>query len=135
MNTGERIRQRRIELGLTQEELAQRLGNKSRASVCTVERGKEDLTTERLRKYAQALECAPEDLMDPTDRFIHSPDFIQAMRDGIAESEAMERRWEALQDLTDTEVEIINRYRDADDHTRRLIEYMLRIGEAIDGNR
>ena len=56
MTIGERIKQRRQELGLTQEELARRLGNKTRASVCTVERDKEDLTTDRVEKYAAALE-------------------------------------------------------------------------------
>ena len=63
MTTGERIKKRRLELGLSQEELAHRLGNKSRASVCTVENDKEDLTTDRIRKYADALETTPAYLM------------------------------------------------------------------------
>lgn len=63
MTIGERIKQRRIELGLTQTELAHRLGNKSRTSVCTVETNKEDLTTDRIRKYAEALETTPAYLM------------------------------------------------------------------------
>lgn len=68
MTIGERIKQRRIELGLSQEELAKRLGNKSRASVCTVEKDKEDMTTDRVRKYAQALECTPSYLMGWEDK-------------------------------------------------------------------
>lgn len=63
MTIGERIKNRRIELGLSQEDLAKRLGNKSRASVCTVEKDKEDLTTDRIRKYASALETTPGYLM------------------------------------------------------------------------
>ena len=63
MTLGERIKKRRIELGLSQEELAHRLGNKSRASVSTVEHDKEDLTTDRIRKYAEALETSPAFLM------------------------------------------------------------------------
>ena len=63
MTIGQRIRERRKELGLSQEELALRLGNKSRASVCTVEKGKEDLTTARVRQYADALDCTPAYLM------------------------------------------------------------------------
>lgn len=63
MSIGKRIKQRRTELGLTQEELAKRLGNKSRASVCTVERDKEDLTATRIKQYAAALECSPGYLM------------------------------------------------------------------------
>lgn len=68
MTIGERIKQRRLELGLSQEDLAKRLGNKSRASVCTVEKDKEDLTTDRIRKYAEALETTPAYLMGWTDK-------------------------------------------------------------------
>ena len=67
MTTGQRIKQRRIELGLTQEELAKRLGNKTRASVCTVEKDKEDLTTTRIRQYAEALETTPSYIMGWVD--------------------------------------------------------------------
>lgn len=63
MTIGDRIRERRKELGLSQLDLALRLGNKSRASVCTVEKNKEDLTTDRIRKYAEALETTPAYLM------------------------------------------------------------------------
>ncbi len=63
MTTGERIKQRREELGLTQTELAERMGYKSRAAICTVEKGKEDLTTTRIRKFAEALQTTPAYLM------------------------------------------------------------------------
>lgn len=60
---GERIKNRRLELGLSQEELAKRMGNSSRASVSTVETGKEDLTTTRISKFAQALDVTPAYIM------------------------------------------------------------------------
>ena len=63
MTVGERIKKRRIELGLTQSELAERMGYSSRAAICTVEKNKEDLTTARIRKYADALETTPAYLM------------------------------------------------------------------------
>lgn len=63
MTVGERIRYRRIELGLTQEELAKRLGYTSRTAISNVEKGKEDLTTTRCRKFADALETTPSYLM------------------------------------------------------------------------
>ena len=59
MTIGERIKNRREELGLTQQELAERLGNKSRASVSTVEHNKEDMTITRIRQYAEALQTTP----------------------------------------------------------------------------
>ena len=85
MTTGERIKKRRLELGLTQEELAKRLGNKTRASVCTVEKDKEDLTTARIRQYADALRCSPAYLMgwqdDPVDYFSPKDDKTKAIMD------------------------------------------------------
>ena len=63
MTIGERIKNRREELGLTQQELAERLGNKSRASVSTVEHDKEDMTTTRIRQYADALQTTTSYLM------------------------------------------------------------------------
>jgi len=48
---------------LTQEELAKRIGNSSRASICTVEKDREDLTTTRIAKLAKALETSPSYLM------------------------------------------------------------------------
>ena len=63
MTTGEIIKQRRKELGMTQDDLAKKMGYKSREAISSVERNKEDLTTDRIRKYADALECTPAYLM------------------------------------------------------------------------
>lgn len=63
MTTGERIKKRREELGLTQTDLAIRMGYKSRAAICNVEKDNEDLTTTRIRKFAEALETTPAYLM------------------------------------------------------------------------
>lgn len=73
MTIGERVKFRRQQLGLTQSELAKRLGNSSRASICTVEKDREDLTTTRIAKLAKALETNPSWLMGWTDDI--SPDF------------------------------------------------------------
>ena len=67
MTIGQRIKQRRLELGLTQTELAERMGYTSRTSICTVEKDKEDLTTTRVKKFAEALETTPSYLMGWTD--------------------------------------------------------------------
>lgn len=68
MEIGDRIRERRKALGLTQTELAQRLGLTSKAAISTVENNKEDMTTERIRKYAAALNTTPQYLMGWVDR-------------------------------------------------------------------
>lgn len=63
MTIGDRIRQRRKELGLTQEELANKMGYSSRTAISNVEKGGEDLTSTRIEKYAKALDCEPAYLM------------------------------------------------------------------------
>lgn len=55
MTIAERIRQRREELNLTQEELAKKVGYKSRASINKVELGKAGVSSEMLTKLAKAL--------------------------------------------------------------------------------
>ena len=62
MNIGERIRNRREELGLTQEELAKKLDYKSRSSVNKVETSRE-LSNKKVRLYAGALDTTPAYLM------------------------------------------------------------------------
>ena len=64
MNTvGENIRKYRQQNNMTQTDLAKKLGLKSKMSISDVERGKMDLTTDRVRTFAKALNCTPADLM------------------------------------------------------------------------
>lgn len=63
MNTGDRIKQRRIELGLSADELATRIG-KSRATIYRYENGDiENMPTPILEPLAKALETTPAQLM------------------------------------------------------------------------
>jgi transcriptional regulator with XRE-family HTH domain len=63
MTVGDRIRKRRLELGLTQDELAERLGYKGRTSVCVVETGGDNVTTTKVKKFAMVLGVSPAYLM------------------------------------------------------------------------
>lgn len=60
---GQRIKRRREELGLTQTQLAERLGYKSKVSVSNAENDRDDMTTTRISKYADALETTEAYLM------------------------------------------------------------------------
>lgn len=63
MNTGDRIKQRRIALGLSADELATRIG-KSRATIYRYENGDiENMPTPILEPLAKALETTPAQLM------------------------------------------------------------------------
>lgn len=61
---GMRIRDRRIELGMTQTELAQKLGYTNRSMVSLVESGKRSLDVDQIRPLAKALELSIDDLLD-----------------------------------------------------------------------
>lgn len=52
----ERIKQRRIELGLTVEELANKMGYKDKSSISKIENGKADIPTSKVLAFAKALE-------------------------------------------------------------------------------
>ena len=63
MNTGDRIKQRRLELGLTADDLAEKIG-KSRATIYRYENGDiENMPTPVLEPLAKALDTTPADLM------------------------------------------------------------------------
>ena len=62
MNVGERIKQRRIEMNLTQDELAKKVGYKSRSSINKIELSR-DLPLTKVTKVAKVLDCTPAYLM------------------------------------------------------------------------
>ena len=68
MVVGEKIRTRREELGMTQDELAERMGYKSRSTIAKIEKGVNDVTQTTLVKFAKALNTTPSYLMGWTDK-------------------------------------------------------------------
>lgn len=57
------IKKRRIELGLSQDELARRTGYSSRSMIAKIESGKIDLYQSKIEEIAEALETTPSYLM------------------------------------------------------------------------
>lgn len=60
---GSRIRNRREELGLSQDELGKRLGYKSRSSINKIELDQRNLTQSKIKAIAEALETTPAYIM------------------------------------------------------------------------
>lgn len=54
-----RIRLRREELGMSQEELASRMGYRSKSSITKIEKGVNDIPQNKLEDFAAALETSP----------------------------------------------------------------------------
>lgn len=63
MTLSDRIRARRIELDMSQDELAQKLGYKSRSSINKLEAGLQDLPLSKVEEIASILDTTPGYLM------------------------------------------------------------------------
>lgn len=60
---GKRIKAKRIELGMTQEDLANKLGYKSKTTIAKIENGTNDITQSRVVDFANVLNTTPAYLM------------------------------------------------------------------------
>lgn len=68
MNIGKKIKQRREELGLSQQELADRMGYKTRNAIHNFEQ-KENMKLSLVSKFASALSCTPAELLGWENEF------------------------------------------------------------------
>jgi transcriptional regulator with XRE-family HTH domain len=60
---GKRIKNRRKELGITQEELAQKLGYKNKSTIAKIENGTNDIVQSKVVEFAKALDTTVAALM------------------------------------------------------------------------
>lgn len=68
MTVGDRIRERRKELGMSQDDLAKKMGYSGKSAISRIENEGNNLTTDRVSKLASALDCTPGYLMGWTDK-------------------------------------------------------------------
>lgn len=125
---GINIKNRRIELGMTQEELAEKLGYTSKSSIAKIETGKNDVTQSKIVAFAKVLQTTPSYLMGWDSNRTHDS--------GIDETEAKkEDDFKAqLADYNDTKFDLlkktaiyINHYADIEDYAKvlDLYEYII----------
>lgn len=60
---GERIKQRRLELGMTQGDLADKLGYTNKSTIGKIETGVNDIVQSKVVEFAKALDTTPAFLM------------------------------------------------------------------------
>lgn len=63
IDMGERIKSRRKQIGLSQIELAQKVGYTSKSTISLIENGKRDISSAQLKKIATALDTTVDYLM------------------------------------------------------------------------
>ena len=66
MSVGANIKKRRFELNMSQQDLADAMGYKTRSTIAKIESGENDVTQKRLAKFAEVLDTTVEALMGIT---------------------------------------------------------------------
>ena len=67
MTIGDRIKKRRIQLGLSQQDIAEKLGYAGRSSINKIELNQRDLPQSKIKAIADALDTSPGYIMGWTD--------------------------------------------------------------------
>jgi len=63
--TGQKIKERREELGMSQQELADRVGLKTKSAISLIENDKRGIDKDLLVNFANALDCPIDELAEP----------------------------------------------------------------------
>ena len=63
MTMGEKIKDRRKALGMTQQELAEKMGFKTRSHISLIEQGERNIPVNKIKKLAKILDISPEYLV------------------------------------------------------------------------
>ena len=113
---GLRIKKRRTELGMSQEELAKRLHLTSKSTICKVERGNDNLTTDTVAKYASALNCTPGYLMGWDD-------FVDDVKHGQVDLDEMSHA-----------IKMYELYKNSNPKVQEMVQYLLEEGNSQGAN-
>ena len=63
MTVGERIKEKRIELGWSQQELAKRAGYSDKTAISKIEHAGNDITLKQIKRIAKSMNVDPAELM------------------------------------------------------------------------
>lgn len=80
-SVGDRIREKRESLGMSQEELAKKLGYKSRSSINKIETDARNLTQSKIKSIADALQTTPSYIMGWEEPKKEVPEHFSPMPD------------------------------------------------------
>jgi transcriptional regulator with XRE-family HTH domain len=107
----ERIRMRREELNLSQDELAKKLGYRTRSSINKIEKGVNDIPQSKIKAFAIALDTTPEYLMGWTDKKEVGRESAPAP--------------ESVPDLSPHDIALIEAYHNASDEIQDIVDNTL----------
>lgn len=98
---GKNIVKRRKELGMTQEELATRMGYKSKSTINKIELGINDIVQSKVVKFAEVLKTTPAYLMGWEEEQKNKP----SNDDGLTEGQ--KKLYEFIASVPDDKVDLV----------------------------
>ena len=103
----ENIRARREELHMTQEELARKMGYKSRSTIAKIESGESDIPQKKIAAFAKALETTPGLLMGVSDDYYMSQNTAE-MAQKLFDSPGRRALFDTTKNATEDDLKAIN---------------------------
>ena len=111
MTIGERIKEKRLELKLSQDELAKMAGYSDKSAICKFERGGNEITMKQVKRVAKALGVSSAYLMGWENNDI------------------------TISDMTSDEKLLVMEWRDIDDQSKEMIKRILAYGQKLRGEK
>lgn len=116
LNIGKNILAARKRLGLTQEELAARVGYKTKSAINKIELGIRDLPQKKIAAFAEALDMTPGQLMGWDEK---PAEELQDM--GALAAQVL---------LVPGALEVMQKYMDMDESDRQAVQDFMALGDA-----
>lgn len=106
IDIGNRIRSKREELGLSQEELKNKTGYSNRSMIARIERGDINITSSKIESIAKALDTTPA--------------YIMGWDEEESENERMARFYYRYEELSDLEQAMVRKIMNCDENFNKL---------------
>lgn len=108
MTIYERIKQLRLQLGMSQAELAKKVGYEGKSAISKVENGERDISQSMIIKYAEALHVTPSYLLTGSDSDTQS--HPADSRFSKEDSDLAFALWGDSSDIDDKDIEEVKRF-------------------------
>ena len=121
MTVGERIREKRIELGWSQQDLAKAAGYSDKTAISKIEHAGNEITLKQVKRIAKAMKVDPEELMGwPENR-------IDVSRATLREE--MEKQGDREEALNEFAKKLFEYYQKASPEIRQAVDLLLKAGK------
>lgn len=114
-NIGKRIRLRRLQLGLTQGELALKTGYTDRSSINKIEKSSRGLSQDKITVFAKALNTSEAYLLG----LVEDPNWRMRTKEEN----------DFIKSIGEEEIQLIRQFRNADAEKQRLVAYLLELNK------